>query len=241
MLPAFAVDLFIAPREDEPALGSTSRTVHGANPSPRTFMRKTPARSSSMSASTPCQRSQQVTSEKKLQGRAPLTPSLAPLTSPAVQIGRLLAPALRQREPKKTERRTTFLAAQGEHVSRFRGRNHDLTEPVRDEIGPAKGTDEAIHVVTFAQPMPPLPPESTRARIAEYRLSPRDERPRRWTPTSSSASTDARDDGTRVLFDHVGWKDAEEMVRIVTFGWVQMFLRLEGYAESGKPQPFFDF
>jgi uncharacterized protein YndB with AHSA1/START domain len=51
----------------------------------------------------------------------------------------------------------------------------------------------------------------------------------------------APDGGTRVLFDHVGWKDAEEMVRIVTFGWVQMFLQLKGYAESGKPQPFFDF
>jgi uncharacterized protein YndB with AHSA1/START domain len=47
--------------------------------------------------------------------------------------------------------------------------------------------------------------------------------------------------GTRVLFDHVGWKDAEEMVRIVTFGWVQMFLRLKDYAEIGKPQPYFDF
>ncbi len=51
----------------------------------------------------------------------------------------------------------------------------------------------------------------------------------------------APEGGTRVLFDHVGWKDAEEMVRIVTFGWVQMFLRLKGYAETGNPQPFFDF
>jgi uncharacterized protein YndB with AHSA1/START domain len=47
--------------------------------------------------------------------------------------------------------------------------------------------------------------------------------------------------GTRVLFDHVGWKDAEEMVRIVTFGWVQMFLRLKAFAETGTPHPFFDF
>jgi hypothetical protein len=31
------------------------------------------------------------------------------------------------------------------------------------------------------------------------------------------------------------------MVRIVTFGWVEMFLRLKGYAETGKPQPYFDF
>jgi uncharacterized protein YndB with AHSA1/START domain len=53
--------------------------------------------------------------------------------------------------------------------------------------------------------------------------------------------TEAPEGGTRVLFDHVGWKDAEEMVRVVTFGWVQMFLRLKAYAESGKPQPFFDF
>jgi uncharacterized protein YndB with AHSA1/START domain len=51
----------------------------------------------------------------------------------------------------------------------------------------------------------------------------------------------APEGGTRVLFDHVGWQDSEEMVRIVTFGWVQMFLRLKAYAESGTPQPFFDF
>jgi uncharacterized protein YndB with AHSA1/START domain len=52
---------------------------------------------------------------------------------------------------------------------------------------------------------------------------------------------DAPDGGTRLVFDHVGWKDAEEMVRIVTFGWVQMFLQLKGYVETSKPQPFFDF
>jgi uncharacterized protein YndB with AHSA1/START domain len=51
----------------------------------------------------------------------------------------------------------------------------------------------------------------------------------------------APEGGTRVRFDHVGWKDAEEMVRFVTFGWVQMFLRLKAYVESGRPQPFFDF
>jgi uncharacterized protein YndB with AHSA1/START domain len=52
---------------------------------------------------------------------------------------------------------------------------------------------------------------------------------------------EAPDGGTRVLFDHVGWKDAEEMVRLVTFGWVQMLVRLKGYAESGDAQPHFDF
>ena len=51
----------------------------------------------------------------------------------------------------------------------------------------------------------------------------------------------APEGGTRVLFDHVGWKDSEEMVRIVTFGWVQMFVQLKAYAETGDPSPFFDF
>jgi uncharacterized protein YndB with AHSA1/START domain len=51
----------------------------------------------------------------------------------------------------------------------------------------------------------------------------------------------APEGGTRVLFDHVGWKDAEEMVRVVTFGWVEMFQRLRAYVASGKPQPYFDF
>jgi uncharacterized protein YndB with AHSA1/START domain len=51
----------------------------------------------------------------------------------------------------------------------------------------------------------------------------------------------APEGGTRVLFDHTGWKDADEIVRVVTFGWVQMFLRLKGYAETGTPQPYFDF
>jgi uncharacterized protein YndB with AHSA1/START domain len=51
----------------------------------------------------------------------------------------------------------------------------------------------------------------------------------------------APEGGTRVLFDHLGWKDADDMVRVVTFGWVQMFLRLKGYAETGTAQPYFDF
>lgn len=49
------------------------------------------------------------------------------------------------------------------------------------------------------------------------------------------------DGGTRVVFDHTGWKDAEEMVRVVTFGWIEMLQRLRAYAASGTPQPYFDF
>jgi uncharacterized protein YndB with AHSA1/START domain len=52
---------------------------------------------------------------------------------------------------------------------------------------------------------------------------------------------DAPEGGTRVVFDHAGWTDAEEMVRVVTFGWVEMFQRLKAYAASGQPQPYFDF
>ncbi len=62
-----------------------------------------------------------------------------------------------------------------------------------------------------------------------------------WVDTDILFRLAARERGTRVVFDHVGWKDAEEMVRIVTFGWVQMFLQLKAYTETGEPQPFFEF
>ena len=47
--------------------------------------------------------------------------------------------------------------------------------------------------------------------------------------------------GTLVRLDHTGWQDADEMVRIVTFGWGQILPRLKKYAETGRPAPFFDF
>ncbi len=66
--------------------------------------------------------------------------------------------------------------------------------------------------------------------------------PPAWIDTDVVFRLESAPNGkTRVVFDHVGWKDAEEMVRIVTFGWVQMFLRLQAFAETGEPQPFFDF
>jgi uncharacterized protein YndB with AHSA1/START domain len=46
---------------------------------------------------------------------------------------------------------------------------------------------------------------------------------------------------TLVRFDHTGWQDAEEMVRIVTFGWGQILPRLKEHAETGGRVPFFDF
>jgi uncharacterized protein YndB with AHSA1/START domain len=51
----------------------------------------------------------------------------------------------------------------------------------------------------------------------------------------------APDDGTRVVFDHTGFAQVDEMFRRVTLGWSQMLLRLKQYAESGQPAPFFDF
>jgi uncharacterized protein YndB with AHSA1/START domain len=47
--------------------------------------------------------------------------------------------------------------------------------------------------------------------------------------------------GTRVLFDHVGWADADAMYRIVTYGWGQVLSHLKAYAETGKPTPYADF
>jgi uncharacterized protein YndB with AHSA1/START domain len=47
--------------------------------------------------------------------------------------------------------------------------------------------------------------------------------------------------GTRILFDHTGFAQVDEMFRMVTLGWVQMFLRLSQYLESGQPVPFFQF
>jgi uncharacterized protein YndB with AHSA1/START domain len=62
-----------------------------------------------------------------------------------------------------------------------------------------------------------------------------------WIGTDLVFDLSAADGGTRVRFDHTGWQDAEEMVRIVTFGWGQLLPRLKEYAETGRPAPFFDF
>jgi hypothetical protein len=39
------------------------------------------------------------------------------------------------------------------------------------------------------------------------------------------------------LFDHVGWRDTDQMYRVVTFGWGQMLARLKGFLDTGKPMP----
>jgi hypothetical protein len=47
--------------------------------------------------------------------------------------------------------------------------------------------------------------------------------------------------GTRLQFGHRDYDADNPVIPIVTPAWAQIILRLKGYAESGTPQPFFDF
>jgi uncharacterized protein YndB with AHSA1/START domain len=47
--------------------------------------------------------------------------------------------------------------------------------------------------------------------------------------------------GTRILLDHTGFPQVDEMFRIVTLGWAQMLLHLKQYLDSGQPTPFFSY
>jgi hypothetical protein len=47
--------------------------------------------------------------------------------------------------------------------------------------------------------------------------------------------------GTRLQFSHREYEPDNPVIPIVTPAWAQILLRLKGYAETGKPQPFFDF
>src|ERR687897_2227898 len=47
--------------------------------------------------------------------------------------------------------------------------------------------------------------------------------------------------GTRLLFSHRDYAPDNPVIPIVTPAWAQILLRLKGYAETGTPQPFFDF
>jgi hypothetical protein len=46
--------------------------------------------------------------------------------------------------------------------------------------------------------------------------------------------------GTRLLFSHRDY-EPDNPVQIVTPAWAQILLRLKSYAETGNPEPFFDF
>jgi uncharacterized protein YndB with AHSA1/START domain len=64
-----------------------------------------------------------------------------------------------------------------------------------------------------------------------------------WAGTAIAWDLGANPDGpgTRLLFSHGGYAADNPVIPIVTPAWAQIILRLKGYAESGKPQPFFDF
>jgi hypothetical protein len=68
-------------------------------------------------------------------------------------------------------------------------------------------------------------------------------RGRAWVGTEVVFGLEASEagDGTTIRFDHVGWRDTDHMFRVVTFGWGQMLARLKGFADTGKPMPYFDF
>jgi uncharacterized protein YndB with AHSA1/START domain len=47
--------------------------------------------------------------------------------------------------------------------------------------------------------------------------------------------------GTKILLDHTGFAQVDDMFRVVTLGWAQMLLQLRQYLDSGQPAPFFSF
>jgi uncharacterized protein YndB with AHSA1/START domain len=67
--------------------------------------------------------------------------------------------------------------------------------------------------------------------------------PPQWVDTEVAfvLSPAAQGDATTVRFDHVGWREADQMFRVVTFGWGQVLSRLKAFLDSGKATPYFDF
>ena len=47
--------------------------------------------------------------------------------------------------------------------------------------------------------------------------------------------------GTRLNFSHRDYDPDNPVIPIITPAWAQIILRLKAYAETGQPQPFFDF
>lgn len=65
-----------------------------------------------------------------------------------------------------------------------------------------------------------------------------------WAGTTVRWELGDRDDdkpGTRLHFSHRDYDPDNPVIPIVTPAWAQIILRLKGYAETGTPQPFFDF
>ena len=66
--------------------------------------------------------------------------------------------------------------------------------------------------------------------------------PPEWVGTDVSFEIQQGEDGsTSVLFMHDGWGTTEESFPFVAYSWAQILPRLKALAESGEPQPYFDF
>jgi hypothetical protein len=64
-----------------------------------------------------------------------------------------------------------------------------------------------------------------------------------WAGTTIRFDVGPRPDspGTRLLFGHRDYEPDNPVIPIITPAWAQILLRLKGYAETGTPQPFFDY
>src|SRR5262245_19594743 len=65
-----------------------------------------------------------------------------------------------------------------------------------------------------------------------------------WAGTTIRWDLSDNPDGparSRLLFSHRDYAPDNPVIPIVTPAWAQIILRLEGYAETGVAQPFFDF
>lgn len=66
--------------------------------------------------------------------------------------------------------------------------------------------------------------------------------PPEWIGTDISFDIQANDDeNTSVLFSHEGWATTEESFPFIAYSWAQILPRLKRLAESGTPDPFFNF
>jgi hypothetical protein len=64
-----------------------------------------------------------------------------------------------------------------------------------------------------------------------------------WAGTTIRFDIGRRPDGpgTRLLFSHRDYEPDNPVIPVITPAWAQILLRLKSFAETGTPQPFFDF
>jgi hypothetical protein len=66
--------------------------------------------------------------------------------------------------------------------------------------------------------------------------------PPAWIGTDVRFTLEATaDGGPRILLDHTGFREVDEMFRMVSLGWARMLLQLQRHTETGAPAPYFQF